>query len=308
MQRLGALSLAVGQIQLTSELTRESKILVFAVFHLGGWDFHCCIQPFTGRRTYSPMKEALFQALKQGSAAQTILAMNRHFGDQSFSLRDLFAEERHKIMRLLSQGTLTRLDQLYTQVYRDNYGVLIAFHQDELEVPQELQVAAEIAISHRAMTALQALERETSDFPPTNPQLCASHLAELEAIAAEAEHLRCSLKPPQIKQTLERLILRALWHLLYSFNPATAEADMQWMERLLTLSDQLHLPLALDRAQEVYFKGLHRQVLPQLSLWQVTDEPSNRAHKPSWSLPQIRQFLKLGQRLAIDVQVWLEQC
>ena len=51
------------------------------------------------------------------------------------------------------------------QVYRDNYGVLMAFHRDELEVPQELQVAAEIAISQRALTALQLLERETSDFP-----------------------------------------------------------------------------------------------------------------------------------------------
>lgn len=310
MQRLGALSLAVGQIQLTSELTREKKILVFAVLHLGGWDFHCCIQPFAGRRTYSSMKEVLFETLKQGSAAQTILAMNRHFGDQSYSLRDLFAEERHRIMRLLSQETLTRLDQLYTQVYRDNYGVLIAFHQDELDVPQELQVAAEIAISHRAMTALQALERETSDFPPSNPQLCSSYLAELEAIAAEAAHLRCQLKPPQIKQTLERLILRSLWHLLHSFNPDTAETDIHWIERLLTLADRLHLPLAMDRAQEVYFKGLHRQVLPQLGLWQqIQSEPTKRTYlKPEWSLAHIRLFLKLGQRLAIDVQSWLEQC
>lgn len=310
MQRLGALSLAVGQIQLTSELTRETKVLVFAVLHLGGWDFHCCIQPFAGRRTYTPLKESLFEALKQGSAAQTILAMNRYFGDQSYSLRDLFAEERHRIMRLLSQGTLTRLDQLYTQVYRDNYGVLIAFHQDGLEVPQELQVAAEIAISHRAMTALQALERETSDFPPANPQLCLSHLAELEAIAAEADHLRCQLKPLQIKQTLEQLILRSLWHLLHSFDPDTAETDIQWIERLLTLAERLHLPLAMDRAQEVYFKGLHRQVLPQLNRWHpVSGEPTDGSSaKPEWSLAQIRQFLKLGQRLAIDVQSWLEQC
>lgn len=302
LQRLGALTLAVGQIQLTSEMTRESKILVFAVLHLGGWDFHCCIQPFAGRRAYSQMKEALFDALKQASAAQTILAMTRHCGDQSYSLRDLFAEERHKIMRLLSRETLTRLDQLYTQVYRDNYGVLAAFHRDELDVPQELHVAAEIAISHRAIVALQALDRETSDFPPTNPQLCLSHLAELEAIAAEAEHLRCQLKPVQIKQTLERLILRSLWHLLHNFNPKTAEADMQWLERLLELPNRLHLHLSTDRAQEIYFRGLHQRVLPQLHLWQ-----QGLTEQPSWSLSQIRQFLKLGPRLAIDVQSWLEQ-
>ncbi len=44
------------------------------------------------------------------------------FGEQAFSLQNLFAEERHRIMRLLIQETLTRLDQLYTQTYRENYG------------------------------------------------------------------------------------------------------------------------------------------------------------------------------------------
>jgi alpha-amylase/alpha-mannosidase (GH57 family) len=307
LQRLGNLTLAVGQIQLTSEMTRESTHLVFAVLHLGGWDFHCCIQPFTGRRAYSQVKESLFAAMNQASAAQTILAMNRVFGDQSFSLQNLFAEERHRIMRLLSQETLTRLDQLYTQVYRDNYGVLMAFHRDELEVPQELQVAAEIAISHRAITSLQALERETSDFPPSNPHLCFSHMAELEAIATEANHLHCQLKPPQIKQTLERLVLRSLWHLLHDFNSETLTADIQWVERLIDLGNALHLDLSLDRAQELYYKSLHGQILPQLvERYSDPQKPSQIILEQQCSL-HLRQLLQLGQKLAIDVTPWLNQ-
>ncbi|MGA7934819.1 MAG: DUF3536 domain-containing protein, partial [Kovacikia sp.] len=116
LQRIGSLTLAVGQLLLTSDITRESVNLMVAVLHLGGWDFHCCIQPFSGRRDYSSMKERLFESLQQASAAQTILAMNQVFRSQSYSLQSLFAEERHRIMRLLSHETLTRLDQLYTQV------------------------------------------------------------------------------------------------------------------------------------------------------------------------------------------------
>jgi alpha-amylase/alpha-mannosidase (GH57 family) len=312
IQRMGSLTLAVGHIQLTSEITRECSNLIFAVLHLGGWDFHCCIQPFTGRRAYSQIKETLFSSLEQASAAQTILAMSRIFGDQSYSLHNLFAEERHRIMRLLSQETLTRLDQLYTQVYRDNYGILMAFHRDELEVPHELQVAAEVAIGHRAVTALQALERETSDFPPSKPQLCLSHLADLEAIATEANHLHCQLKLPQVKETLERLVLRSLWHLLHDFNPSTIAADVHWLERLIDLGQQLHLGVSLDRAQELYVKHLHSQILPQFLAWQrhqatqpdlaIGDIPAMQR-----SLFQIRQMLKLGQKLAIDVTPWLDQ-
>ncbi|EAW33772.1 Glycoside hydrolase, family 57 protein [Lyngbya sp. PCC 8106] len=82
---------------------------VFAVLHLGGWDFHCCIQPFAGHRAYN---QQLFDTLQQASAAQVILAMVKGFEEQSFSLQDLFAEERQRIMGLLSQETLARLDQL----------------------------------------------------------------------------------------------------------------------------------------------------------------------------------------------------
>ncbi|HEY9698167.1 MAG TPA: DUF3536 domain-containing protein [Trichocoleus sp.] len=299
LQRLGALTLAVGQIQLTSEMTREIRHLTFAVLHLGGWDFHCCIQPFAGRRSYSQLKDSLFGAMRQASAAQTILAMNRTFGDQSYSLQDLFAEERHRIMRLLSQETLTRLDQLYTQVYRDNYGVLMAFHRDSLDVPPELQVAAEVAISHRALTALQALERETSDFPFSNPQICYGHLTELESIAKEAAQMHCQLKPLQIKQTLERLILRSLWNLLHNLNPETIEIDSLWVERLIDLGEHLNLGLSLDRAQELYFRHLQSHILPEIAV------PLMQGNRSGWSLSQIRQLLKLGQKLAIDVGEWM---
>lgn len=320
LQRLGVLTLAIGQIQITSEITWESSHLIFAVLHLGGWDFHCCIRPFQGRRHYSQMKDSLFEAMRQSSAAQTILATHRFFGDQSYSLQTLFAEERHRIMYLLSQETLTRLDQLYTQVYRDNYGVLAAFHRDELQVPQELQVAAEIAISHRAINALQTLEREASDFPLSNPQLCFTHLAELEALSSEADHLHSQLKIQEIKQILERLVWRSLWCLLTHASPETVDADIQWIERLLNLADKLHLHLSLDRAQELFFKSLHDQILPRLIVLQHPNLKS-AAHAvndrtvqtrtltidPQWNLPQICQLLRLGQRLTIDVSHWLNQ-
>jgi alpha-amylase/alpha-mannosidase (GH57 family) len=265
IQRLGNLTLAVGQIQLTSEITRDSSNMTFAVLHLGGWDFHCCIQPTKGRRSYSQTRDSLLEAIQQASAAKTILAMNKAFGDQSYSLQNLFAEERHRLMNLLSQETLTRLDQLYTQVYRDNYGVLMAFHRDELEVPQELQVAAEIAITQRAIASLQLLEREASDFPPTSPELCLSYLADLEAIATEAKQLHCQLKHPQIAATLERLIICWLWSLLGDPNSATIEEDALWIQRLLALGKQLNLHLRLDDAQELYYKHLQQDLAIQRS-------------------------------------------
>jgi alpha-amylase/alpha-mannosidase (GH57 family) len=307
LQRMGTLTLAVGQLKLVSEITWESEHLVFAVLHLGGWDFHCCIQPFTGRRAYSQMKEKIFEALQQASAAYAIRAMTQMFGDQSFSLQNLLVEERHRIMQLLSHETLTRLDQLYTQVYRDNYGVLMAFHRDRLPVPQELQVAAEIALSHRCLNLVRSLCEEVGE-----PQSSWEHLTQLEAVATEAKHLRCQLKLPEVKQTLEQLILRSLWQLLHNANSGTVEVEIQRLERLIEVGSQLNLDLSLGRVQETYFKCLHSQIVPQcLQLLQnqiseVADGQDN-CNEANWDITHLQHLLRLGQKLAVDVGAWLDQ-
>lgn len=306
LQRMGPLTLAVGQLQLVSEITRESVDLVFAVLHIGGWDFHCCIQPFAGRRAYTEMKEHLFGVLEQASAAHAILAMNEHFDGKSYSLRDLFAEERHRIMRLLSQETLMRLDQLYSQVYRDNYGVMMGFHRDELPVPKELQVAAEIALGHRCTMTVAALEQEMG-IGNGDGQTISTHLAELEAIATEAGHMRCHLDLPEVKVILEQLIQRSLWHLLHETTPDTSEAALNQLERLIAVSQQLNVGLALYRAQELYFYWFNGN-LGQQCISSLDPQTSLAVDSPlaaSWDLAQLHRLLLLGQQLGVDVSTGL---
>ncbi len=253
IQRMGSVTFAIGQLQLTSEITRESQHFVFGVLHLCGWDFHCCIQPFAGRRNYTQVKEQLFEALAQGSAAQTILKMNHVFGDAAYSLQDLFAEERHRIMRLLSQETLTRLDQLYTQVYRDNYGVLMAFHRGDLPVPQELQVAAEIALGHRLLLTLRSLEQDADDLDSL-----LMHLGQLEAITTEATHLRCRLQQPEAREILQRFVERSLWTLFNDGDLDNAEPQIRVLEQLIVLSGQLRLGISFAKSQELFHQWLNQ--------------------------------------------------
>ncbi|PAX59710.1 DUF3536 domain-containing protein [Brunnivagina elsteri] len=291
LQRMGASSLAIGHVSLVSEITLEREDLVFAVLHLGGWDFHCCIQPFKGRRAYTQLKEKLFAALQQASAANTILAMVQLFGEEAFSLQNLFAEERHRIMRILTQETLSRLDQLYTQTYRDNYGILMAFHRDELPVPQELQVAADIALGHRCMSLLRKLEQDIAESTQV-----INHLVELKAVATEAEHLHCRLNIPEGKGILEQIVLRSLWQLLHDGN-GNFEADMQRFENLVDIAHQLNIGISLERSQELYFHRLYNSIIPE-----CTDVLANEG-----DTMQCRRLLKLGEKLGVCVSPWLNQ-
>jgi alpha-amylase/alpha-mannosidase (GH57 family) len=328
-QRMGSLHLAVGQLQLVSQVTAESSHLVFAVLHLGGWDFHCCIKPFTSRLSYSQLKSHLFRVMQQASTAQVILAMNEHFDGYFFGLQDIFAQERHRIMAWLNQETLSRLDNLYAQVYRDNFGVLVAFHRDGLPVPKELQVAAEIALSNRAVEAASQLNtaRERGEDERT-------FLAELEAIAQEAQNLHCQLEIPQVKQTLETIIQQRLWDLIVFDEPQTwqqdAEAAIEQIERLeqlIDLGESLQLYLDLSRSQEIYFAWLHRRFLTSPEVEEASQPTQSNAEAiaaycpltcsvsphPTSKFPSnntqisailAEKLLYLGEKLAVDVRTF----
>lgn len=292
-QKIGTQTLAVGHLQLTSEITRETQSFICAVLHLGGWDFHCCIQPFIGRLAYAQVKEQLFEILEQASVAKTMFAMTQIFGDRVFSLETLFAEERQWLIQQIAEQSKTNLDQLYSQAYRDNYSILRACQREEMPVPKELRVAADIALSYRCLNLIAQLTQET------DVQQQARSLTELENVLTEAESMRCDLDLPGAKQNMETLIITALTQLLNEPNPETVQADIARLDRLITLGDRLNVGLSLDRAQEFYFHCLQETLLPQCL------QVEAKAQNCPWQPTQVHLLLTLGQRLAVDVAAWL---
>jgi hypothetical protein len=240
------------------------------------------------------LKDQLFASLNQGSVVATVLAMSELFEGQSFSLQHIFAEERQKLVQLLAAKTKQQLDQIYTQVYRDNYSLLVAFQREELPVPPELQVAAEIALSHRCRGAIAALEKSA-------PQAIDNHLAELAAIAAEANQLQCQLAVPEAKPTLERLFWQSLWQLLYEGEPANLEQDIQRLVQAIDVGERLHLDLSLERLQELYYYCLQEYVGPHCL------RSDNGQVACRWLPEQLPALLGLGRALGVNASQWLSE-
>ena len=293
-QPLGALTLAIGQVKVTSSMTQETASLAFAVLHLGGWDFHCGVQAFPSHSSYSKAKAAVIAAFTSNSLAQSVLSITKYFSS-TYTLQDLFVEERQQIMQQLNQETLQRLDQLYEQVYRENYGVLMAFHRDHIAVPQALQVAAEITLSHRALGVIRGLEQDITEPEGNLLKITVGRIAELEGVAIEAHHFRCALKLPGAQHVLERLIRQGLAQRLQAQPSKSALNDYRELEiavegltRLIALGQKLSLPLGLDQTQELFYSYLVRAQASGL-------------HKQT-AMPKWRLLVKLGYALAMDVE------
>jgi alpha-amylase/alpha-mannosidase (GH57 family) len=323
LQRMGSMTLAIGQIQLTSGITQESVDYEFAVLHLGGDDFHCCISPFTGRREYEQIKLKLFKALQEASAATLILAMADVFGGAYFNLHHLFAEERHRILHLLAGETLMRLDQLYAQVYRDNYGILASFRRDGVSVPPELQVAADITLNNRLMQELKRLESGES-LPIT----------ELDVVAIEADSLGCNLNRAEAAKILQRAIVQQIWQLTHqdetslqdkaSRLDATTDRDeseempifhrLNQIELALDLAFRLHVSLDLNQAQELLLDYLRQAIAPScrralsiMSEQKTGNQPNTMAIAlcETISNQELHQLMHISEKMAIAISAWL---
>ncbi len=313
-QQIGTLNLALGQLQLQSQVTRESNHVVIAVLHLGGLDFHCGVQPFLGRRQYAELKQTLFNQLQGVSAARLVLTMSQWFGDQQYGIQDLCPDNRQELLTLLSQTTLLRLNQLYTQVYRDNYSLIMAYRRDDLDVPEELLTATQISLSHRAAQAVAGLTRElTSLLEPESAGQ--AHLVELEAIALEAQQLNVMLNLPQVTDALNPLLEQWLAQLLYQNGLQGSGPSLGLFARLLQVAQTLHLPLHLNRLQEQLLTYLQVQFanhLPHIAYAthlalneyqaQTGDTLPNQA--ATATLFEWRPLIKLGQVLAVDMRPW----
>jgi alpha-amylase/alpha-mannosidase (GH57 family) len=305
LQRIGSMSLAIGQIQLVSGITQESVNYIFAVLHLGGDDFHCCIQPFTGRREYEEIKATLFKVLKQANTAAVILAMASNFSGEQFNLHHLFAEERHRILRMLADETLTRLDQLYEQVYRDNYGILISFRRDDLPVPRELQVAAEIVLNNRLTEELKRLE--TGESLPN---------VGLDAVAIEALNLGCKFTHEEDAEIIENYILSQIQQLSQSqdIDEKSLFSYLNQIEQSLAISDRLDLELDLDLSQEAFLNYLSSRIAPKCVLArQILDLESTQKQPihievnlcESISNLELHQLIDTASKLGIATEAWL---
>ncbi|MEO0836818.1 MAG: DUF3536 domain-containing protein, partial [Cyanobacteria bacterium J06642_3] len=292
-QQVGTMSLAIGQVKITSETTWVEQNFTFAVLHLGGCDFNCCIQPFLGKLAdVIAMRQELFRVFQQGSSSQTIMTISRLYGEPSFNLQHLFPEERHMVMRKLTDSTKKRLSELYAQVYRENHSIILAFQNENLPIPQELRIAAEVSFTNSLDEAIALLELNVE-----NLEQIERHLQQVEAVVLEVVQLNCQLrKTDKAKKVLEQLLIRLLWQILHDGDPNNLTREVKSAQKIIDISKQLQLGINLDRTQEMYLACLQDKIIPNCL---ISDQNC------IWQKYQLKQLLKLGDYLGVDVSSWL---
>jgi alpha-amylase/alpha-mannosidase (GH57 family) len=234
----GKMRLATGRARFTSEITRESSTLSFAVLHLGDHNLSGGVRHFDSPEEYQLMVRNLTDAFSKADTAEVIRLLDEGFGRRIYSLRSLFRDEQRKIVNLVLQETLAEAASAYRGLYENHAPLMKFLNALGIPLPKAFLAAAELALNTQLRQAFQRPELD---------------LQVIRSLLKEASGMNVSLDAA----TLEYTLRRRLEECAAEFASAAAEsAAAEKLNSLLDLAASLPFAVNLWDVQNICFAPL----------------------------------------------------
>ncbi|HEX2229154.1 MAG TPA: DUF3536 domain-containing protein [Candidatus Binatia bacterium] len=269
----GLAKMAIGRVRLTSDITRESEALSFAVLHMGDHNVNGGVRKFRGEEAYVALKQDATEPFLRAEFPEVIRLMDRHFGDSHYSVSSLFRDEQRKILDVVLASTLSEAETLYRQIYERRAPMMRFLTNLHIPLPKALGAAAEFVLNGYLRAAL-----EQEDI---NPELIRSLLetTALEGAAVDAATLEFAFR-----HNLERLAERL------SADPS--EAYVKQLQSAASVVQFLPFSVDLWKVQNIYYQLLN-DLLPKMRQAQARGDLAAKA----W----VEAFSVLGCQLNVKV-------
>lgn len=264
-----------GRARLTSEITRETAVLDFGVWHRG--DHHL----YGGARLAQDAAgdQSLLQdarvALTRADFSAIIRLLHDRFGTFTWSLRALRRDAQRQILPRLLDTILAATETVYRQIYEPRIPLLRTLARLHMSVPKALQTAAEYLLN---LDIQRAFEADDLD-------LVRLHILLEESRKAPVTLDAMTLQPP-IRQGLIRLAMRL------AANPGDG-ALLQAGADIMRLVRTLPFEVDLWKVQNVFYGLCH------------TAYPTFRHSADQGDAPArlwVHHFRALGDLLSVRVE------
>lgn len=271
----GKARLAVGRIQVTSEITWETASLAFGALHLGDHNLSCGINPLSNGDLYKAMFRESTEAFSRADIPEVIRVFDKYFSKPNYSLKSLFRDEQRKILNQILEKTLSDVEVVYNQLYQ-NHGPLTRFLLDlAAPLPKALQGVAEFVLNNNLR---HAFEQENLD--PEHIRL----------LFEEARKAKVPLDTAGLGFAFEEMV----WRILNRF--AGNPGDLETAEKLSLIADIMRiLPFEFNlwRIQNLFYE-LRERIYPEFREKALRGDEEASA----W----IKYFISLGKILRIHIE------
>jgi len=278
----GGSNLVTGHIEIYSKVTLQKSDLVFALMQYSGGDFHCAIKEFSANEEYQELKNTLNKIFVLNPLTEIIRTLDEKFGKEYFTLKDIFIEERKKILQILLKGQMEKFSNTYQDIYEQGKSSIYQMQSLGLEIPNEFRLSAGYALSKR----YNELLLHTDGFVEN------SVIRQIQDINFEAKKINIEIDKTPSNRMYTRKVISNLNRLTKSFEYRQAESVLE----LFDLIDRLELKIDIEEAQNIYYGRLFHRVGNVLE--NNLDTPKSK------DIKFIDLLLLIGSKLNINVDFY----
>ena len=278
----GNANFIIGNIEIRSKVTLQKSNLVFALMQYAGGDFHCAIKEFSTNNEYQELKTNLIKTFMLNPITEIIRSLDEKFGKEYFTLKDIFIEERKKILQILLKDQLAKFADTYKGMYQQGKGSIYHMQNLGLEIPNEFKISAAYALSKRYNDLLA----NSDGFVEKNI------IQEIMDINFEAKKMNIQIDKTPSNKNFAKRINTNLIRLTKSFEIQQADAIVELFE----IIEKLDLQIDISESQNIYYNKIYHRIGDIIE--------NNLENKKEKDIKFIKLLLEIGIKLNINVDFY----
>ena len=278
----GNANFVIGNIEISSKITLEKSNLVFVLMQYQGGDFHCAIKEFANEAEYTRIQKELVKNFLVNPLTEIIRAIDEYFGKEYFTLKDIFIEERRKILQILLKDKMDKFAQTYEDLYNEGKASVYQMQSLGLSVPDEFKLAAGYALARQFN---DLMNESKSYLDPEVIQKAADISFEAKKIGVEID------KEPTAKMFSHKL--------LQNINRLANSLEIHQADVVLEIFDfieKLDLKVEIAEAQNTYFNKIFHATGEYIDNMKDVKDEKDREF--------VEVLLEIGKKLNINTDFY----
>ncbi len=276
-------NLIIGRIEIKSKITLEKSDMMFTLLQYADGDFHCAIREFSDLNEYTKISKELLQTYTTNSMTECIRQIDKFFGTEYYSLKDIFTEERTKILSTLLKDKLEKFSEVYREVYNEGKSSILHLKNLGLSVPQAFKLAAQYTLSEDFNKIFET---------HTNLQDENAIQRAIE-INNEARLLDLELN----KESTGKIFAFQIRQRIYNFAKTFEKHRLDKALELFEFIDKLDIKVDIAEAQNIYFNSVYKK------LAEIIENPEI-ASETEIDRNLLLSIMKLGDYLNINTEFY----
>lgn len=227
----------VGHVEVQSKVTLERHNLMFALLQYTGGDFHCAIKEYDDE--YPEMQKELIRTFMVNPLTEIIRTLDGYFGKEYFTLKDIFIEERRKILQILMRERLDEFAKTYEDIYNEGKSSVLHLQALGLDIPNEFKIAAQYTLT-RQFNEL---------FTGSNGFIDEDIIQSASDINFEAKRIGITLDKTLTSKIFSKKVAQNINRLVYSMEYQQADVTHE----LLDTIEKLEIKADISEAQNLFY-------------------------------------------------------